>query len=50
MVQDRFNAPVEEFDPFRTVGWDAKKLGGDPAEQATAAVAVGLAVRRVGDR
>jgi type IV pilus assembly protein PilM len=50
MVQERFNAPVEEFDPFRTVGWDAKKLGGDPAEQATAAVAVGLAVRRVGDR
>jgi type IV pilus assembly protein PilM len=50
MVQERFNAPVEEFDPFRTVTWDAKKLGGDPAEQATAAVAVGLAVRRVGDR
>jgi len=50
MVQERFNAPVEEFDPFRTVGWDAKKLGGDPAEQATAAVAVGLAVRRAGDR
>jgi type IV pilus assembly protein PilM len=50
MLQERFNAPVEGFDPFRTVGWDAKKLG-DPAELAsTAAVAVGLALRRVGDR
>jgi Tfp pilus assembly PilM family ATPase len=50
MLQERFNAPVEHFDPFRTVTWDAKKLG-DPAElAATAAVAVGLALRRVGDR
>jgi type IV pilus assembly protein PilM len=50
MLQERFNAPVEGFDPFRTVMWDAKKLG-DPAELAsTAAVAVGLALRRVGDR
>ena len=31
MVQDRFNAPVEEFDPFRAVTWDAKKLGGESA-------------------
>jgi type IV pilus assembly protein PilM len=51
MVQERFNAPVEEFDPFRTVTWDAKKLGGDSAElAATAAVAVGLAMRTMGDR
>jgi len=51
MVQERFNAPVEEFDPFRTVTWDAKKLGGDSAElAATAAVAVGLALRTMGDR
>ncbi len=51
MVQERFNAPVEEFDPFRAVTWDAKKLGGDSAEQAaTAAVAVGLALRTMGDR
>src|SRR5215208_67737 len=51
MVQDRFNAPVEEFDPFRAVTWDAKKLGGDAAAMAsTAAVAVGLALRKVGDR
>jgi type IV pilus assembly protein PilM len=51
MLQERFNAPVEDFDPFRTVAWDSKKLGGDPVELgSTAAVAVGLALRRVGDR
>jgi type IV pilus assembly protein PilM len=51
MVQERFNAPVEEFDPFRTVTWDAKKLGGEASDlAATAAVAVGLALRKVGDR
>jgi Tfp pilus assembly PilM family ATPase len=51
MVQDRFNAPVEDFDPFRAVTWDPKKLGGDAAQVAsTAAVAVGLALRKVSDR
>jgi type IV pilus assembly protein PilM len=51
MLQERFNAPVEDFDPFRAVVWDAKKLGADAADLApTAAVAVGLALRRVGDR
>src|SRR6186997_2786428 len=48
MVQERFNTPVEDFDPFRTVTWDAKKLGGEPADMApSAAVAVGLALRKV---
>ena len=51
MVQERFNAPVEDFDPFRAVAWDAKKLGGEPGDMAaTAAVAVGLALRKVADR
>ncbi len=51
MVQERFNAPVEDFDPFRAVAWDPKKLGSEALDQAaTAAVAVGLAARRVGDR
>jgi type IV pilus assembly protein PilM len=51
MLQERFNAPVEEFDPFRTVTWDAKKLGSAAEDYAaTAAVAVGLALRKVGDR
>jgi type IV pilus assembly protein PilM len=50
-VQERFNAPVEDFDPFRTVTWDAKKLGGEPADMApSAAVAVGLALRKMSDR
>jgi type IV pilus assembly protein PilM len=51
MVQERFNAPVEEFDPFRAVMWDARKLGTPAIDAApTAAVAVGLALRRAGDR
>jgi type IV pilus assembly protein PilM len=51
-VSERFNAPVETFDPFRTVAFDAKKLGVDHVEylMPTAAVAVGLALRRAGDR
>jgi len=50
MLQTRFGAPVEEFDPFRHVMWDAKKLGGPPPEAASAAVAVGLALRKVAER
>jgi type IV pilus assembly protein PilM len=51
MLQERFNTPVEDFDPFRSVTWDTKKLAGDPADiAATAAVAVGLALRKVSDR
>jgi type IV pilus assembly protein PilM len=51
MLQERFNAPVEDFDPFRAVAWDAKKLGMAADDYAaTAAVAVGLALRKVGER
>jgi type IV pilus assembly protein PilM len=51
MLQERFNAPVDEFDPFRAVTWDAKKLPGEAVDSAaTAAVAVGLALRKVSDR
>ncbi len=52
MLGERFEAAVEAFDPFKKVTFDARKFGvGDPAEIApTAAVAVGLALRRVGDR
>ena len=41
------------FDPFKKIAFDAQKLGDRPiAEQLvpTAAVAVGLALRRAGDR
>jgi type IV pilus assembly protein PilM len=51
MLHERIGAPVEEFDPFRAIVWDGGKVGGDPTEHAaTAAVAVGLALRKVGDR
>lgn len=51
LLSEQFGAPVEPFDPFKRVAFDAKKLGVDPAEVApTAAVAVGLALRRAGDR
>jgi len=51
MLQERFSIPVEEFDPFRSVTWDSSKLGREAVDYAsTAAVAVGLALRRVGDR
>ncbi len=51
MLQERFSAPVEDFDPFRAVTWDAKKMGAEAADLApTAAVAVGLALRKVAER
>jgi type IV pilus assembly protein PilM len=51
MLTERFQAPVELFDPFKRVSFDAAKFGLDSADVApTAAVAVGLALRRAGDR
>ena len=51
MLTERFQAPVEMFDPFKRVAFDAAKFGADHATVApTAAVAVGLALRRAGDR
>ena len=50
MLAERFGTPVEEFDPFKAITWD-KKLDGDVGEAAsTGAVAVGLALRKAGDR
>src|SRR4029077_8279301 len=51
-VAERFNAPVEPLDPFRTITFDAQKLGVADLERAVpmAAVAVGLALRKAGDR
>ena len=51
-VEERFGAPVERFDPFKAVTFDAAKLGVSHAEHAAsvAAVAVGLALRKAGDR
>ena len=51
MLTERFQAPVELFDPFKRVAFDAAKFGVDAVEVApTAAVAVGLALRKAGDR
>jgi type IV pilus assembly protein PilM len=51
-LEERVGAPVEAFDPFKAVAVDARACGGaDPASVAPiAAVAVGLALRRAGDR
>ncbi len=52
MLTERFEAPVELFDPFRNVSFDAKRfqVGEVDAIAPTAAVAVGLALRRAADR
>ena len=52
MLADRIGAPVEPFDPFRTVTFDPRKFGVEDVTEVapTAAVAVGLALRRAGDR
>ncbi len=51
-VGERFGAPVESFDPFKKIAFDAQKLGMSDVDHLvpTAAVAVGLALRRAGDR
>jgi type IV pilus assembly protein PilM len=49
-LEDRFGAPVEAFDPFKKIAFDAQKLGAGDAALPTAAVAVGLALRKAGDR
>jgi len=51
-LEERFGAPVESFDPFRKISFEPKRLGIANPENlvATAAVAVGLALRRAGDR
>src|ERR1051325_9183146 len=52
MLSERFEAPVEPFDPFKKIAFDGKKLKAESAADIapTVAVAVGLALRRVGDR
>jgi type IV pilus assembly protein PilM len=51
-LEERFGSPVEVFNPFKMITFDAGKLGvADPdALVPTAAVAVGLALRKAGDR
>jgi type IV pilus assembly protein PilM len=51
-LEDRFGTVIESFNPFQKVTFDAGKLGiADPeAVLPSTAVAVGLALRRAGDR
>jgi type IV pilus assembly protein PilM len=50
-LADRFGLPVDALDPFRRIAFDAGRAGVDAEEAAsTAVVAVGLALRRAGDR
>ena len=51
-LQERFGTTVEMFDPFLKIAFEPAKLGVPDAETAipTAAVAVGLALRKAGDR
>lgn len=51
-LEERFGAPVELFNPFKAIAFDAEKLGVENVDQVakTAAVAVGLALRKAGDR
>ncbi len=51
-LRERFAAPVEAFDPFRKVAFEPQKFGVADADNVlpTAAVAVGLALRKAGDR
>ena len=52
MLQAKFGATVESFDPFRQIAFDAAKFGVDDPENLlpSAAVAVGLALRKTRDR
>jgi type IV pilus assembly protein PilM len=52
LLQDRFGAPVELMNPFLNVGYSEKDFNPDYIEDIapSAAIAVGLAARRVGDR
>jgi type IV pilus assembly protein PilM len=52
LLEERFGAPVEFFNPFKAIAFDSEKLNVPHADQVpvTAAVAVGLALRKAGDR
>jgi type IV pilus assembly protein PilM len=51
-LQERFGTAVESFDPFRKISFDPAKFGVTDAPNVVpcAAVAVGLALRKGGDR
>ena len=52
MLAERFTAPIEALDPFKRIAFDPRKFQVESAADVapTVAVAVGLALRRAGDR
>jgi type IV pilus assembly protein PilM len=52
LIAERFDTPVERLNPFKTIGFDAasSKVAASADAVSTASVAVGLALRRMGDR
>jgi type IV pilus assembly protein PilM len=52
LVAERFDSPVERLDPFKAIDFTGARTGTESATDVapTAAVAVGLALRRAGDR
>ena len=49
-LSERFGTPVDWLDPFRRIEFDGARFGVGDDVIPTAAVAVGLALRRAGDR
>jgi type IV pilus assembly protein PilM len=51
-LRERFGSAVDPFDPFKKISFEPAKFGVEDLEHvaSTAAVAVGLALRRAGDR
>jgi type IV pilus assembly protein PilM len=49
-LSERFGTPVDWLDPFRRIEFDGARFGAGDDVAPTAAVAVGLALRRAGDR
>ncbi len=49
-LRERFEVPIDPFDPFKAITFDARKFGDAAEAGPTAAVAVGLALRHAGDK
>jgi type IV pilus assembly protein PilM len=52
LIAERFDTPIERLNPFKTIAFDGATLGVESSDDiaATAAVALGLALRKAGDR
>ena len=52
LIAERFDTPIERLNPFKTIVFDGAALGVESSDEiaATAAVALGLALRKAGDR